>query len=94
VRVQISTGIRWARRPVRRAARDDDANGASPGHGQTAARLQRDWGQDPEALSFAPHVQTHALIALVQKGLQFYDLERSIDQARRPPPARPSTRPC
>ena len=53
------------------------------GHGKTAARLQRDWGLDPETLPFARRIKTHALISLVQKGLQYHEIEKSLDQARR-----------
>ena len=52
-----------------------------PGHGQTAARLQRDWGQpNPEALPFATSVKPHALIRLLHKGLRLHEFETSIDQ--------------
>ncbi|MCJ1243942.1 hypothetical protein MMC30_001139 [Trapelia coarctata] len=50
------------------------------GHGHTAARLQRDWGVDPQTLPFARHIGTHALISLVQKGLQYHEIEKSLDQ--------------
>ena len=53
------------------------------GHGQTAARLQRDWGLDPETLPFARHIRTHALISLVQKGLLYHEIEHSLNKARR-----------
>jgi hypothetical protein len=54
-----------------------------PGHAQTAARLQRDWGRgDPEKLAFAPLIRTHALVHLLQKGLRYHELETSFDQAR------------
>ena len=53
------------------------------GHGQTAARLQRDWGQpDPETLSFAPKIPTRALVSLLQKGLRYQEIESSLEQAR------------
>ncbi|KAK2871560.1 hypothetical protein FQN49_003064 [Arthroderma sp. PD_2] len=51
------------------------------GHGEAAVMLQRAWNPDPQNLPFAPYIQSHALISLVQKGLQYHDLERSIDQA-------------
>ncbi|KAF3490543.1 WD repeat protein [Arthroderma uncinatum] len=50
------------------------------GHGEAAVMLQRAWNPDPQNLPFAPYIQSHALISLVQKGLQYHDLERSIDQ--------------
>ncbi|MCJ1476525.1 hypothetical protein MMC13_005191 [Lambiella insularis] len=50
------------------------------GHGQAAAKFQASWREDPETLPFARHIKTHALIHLVQKGLQYYELEQSIDQ--------------
>ena len=43
-------------------------------------KLQRDWNQDPQSLPFAQHVKTHALVLLVQKGLQYYEIEQSINQ--------------
>ena len=53
------------------------------GLGQTAARLQRDWGQpNPEALPFAGSIRPHALVVLLQKGLRLHEYESSIDQAR------------
>ncbi|PGH26635.1 hypothetical protein AJ80_01764 [Polytolypa hystricis UAMH7299] len=54
------------------------------GHGEAAIMLQRAWNPDPQNLPFAPYIKTHALITLVQKGLQYYDLENSLDQACRP----------
>ena len=54
------------------------------GLGQTAARLQRDWGQpNPDALPFANSIKPHALVVLLQKGLRLHEYESSIDQARR-----------
>ncbi|KAI4249887.1 MAG: hypothetical protein LQ352_005504 [Teloschistes flavicans] len=50
------------------------------GHGDAAVKLQRDWNQDPQSLPFAPHIKTHALVRLVQKGLQYYEIERSLHQ--------------
>ncbi|KAI9820673.1 MAG: hypothetical protein M1827_005042 [Pycnora praestabilis] len=52
------------------------------GHGEAAIKLQCDWNRDPQSLAFAPHIKTHALVSLVQKGLQYYEIERTIDQAR------------
>ena len=43
-------------------------------------KLQRDWIQDPQSLPFAQYIKTHALVVLVQKGLQYYDIEQSIHQ--------------
>ena len=45
--------------------------------------LQRAWNPEPQNLPFAPYIRTQALITLVQKGLQYHELERSIDQVRR-----------
>ena len=60
-----------------------DSHKLFKGHGQTAARLQRDWGRpDPEMLSFAPNVPTRALVSLLQKGLRYHELESSLNQAR------------
>lgn len=53
------------------------------GHGEAAVKLQRDWISDPQSLPFAQHIKTHALVVLVQKGLQYYDIEQSINQVRR-----------
>lgn len=50
------------------------------GHGDAAVKLQRDWLLDPQALPFAPHIKTHALVSLIQKGLQYYQIEQSLDQ--------------
>ena len=50
------------------------------GHGDAAVSLQRAWYPDPQALPFARHIKTHALVSLVQKGLQYYELESSIDK--------------
>jgi len=51
------------------------------GHGKTAVRLQREWGlSNPDSLPFARHIRTHALVSLVQKGLQYYEIETSLDQ--------------
>lgn len=44
--------------------------------------LQRAWYPDPQALPFAPYIKTHALVTLVQKGLQYHEIEQSLDQAR------------
>lgn len=52
----------------------------SSGHGEAAVKLQRDWNQDPQSLPFAQHIKTHALVLLVQKGLQYYEIEQSINQ--------------
>lgn len=42
--------------------------------------LQRHWMFDPQSLPFAPFVKTHALVTLVQKGLQYWELERTISK--------------
>ncbi|KAJ5136125.1 hypothetical protein N7448_004679 [Penicillium atrosanguineum] len=52
------------------------------GHGEAAVSLQRAWYPDPQSLPFARHIQTHALVSLVQKGLQYHNLESSIDKVR------------
>lgn len=52
------------------------------GHGEAAVKLQRDWIADPQTLPFAQHIKTHALVVLVQKGLQYYEIEQSINQVR------------
>lgn len=43
-------------------------------------KLQRDWIQDPQSLPFAQHIKTHALVLLVQKGLQYYEIEQSVNR--------------
>ena len=50
------------------------------GHGEAALTLQRAWNQDPQSLPFAPYIKTHALVSLVQKGLQYHELEHSLDR--------------
>lgn len=55
---------------------------SSAGHGEAAVKLQRDWIPDPQTLPFAQHIKTHALVVLVQKGLQYYEIEQSINQVR------------
>ncbi|KAG2418114.1 hypothetical protein HFD88_001215 [Aspergillus terreus] len=50
------------------------------GHGEAAVTLQRAWNRDPQSLPFAPYIKTHALVSLVQKGLQYYELEQSLDK--------------
>ena len=50
------------------------------GHGDAAVKLQRDWLLDPQSLPFAQHIKTHALVSLIQKGLQYYQIEQSLGQ--------------
>ncbi|KAJ5086902.1 hypothetical protein NUU61_008209 [Penicillium alfredii] len=52
------------------------------GHADAAVSLQRAWFPDPQNLPFAPYIRTHALVSLVQKGLQYHELESSIDKVR------------
>ncbi|TPR02568.1 Aminotransferase class I and II family protein [Aspergillus niger] len=54
------------------------------GHGEAALTLQRAWNQDPQSLPFAPYIKTHALVSLVQKGLQYHELEHSLDRDGNP----------
>ncbi|PLB34539.1 WD40 repeat-like protein [Aspergillus candidus] len=54
------------------------------GHGEAAVTLQRAWNRDPQSLPFAPHIKTHALVSLVQKGLQYHELEHSFDKDGNP----------
>lgn len=42
--------------------------------------LQKDWNPDPQSLPFARHIGTHALVSLVQKGLQLHELQSSFDK--------------
>ncbi|PGG98042.1 hypothetical protein GX51_07016 [Blastomyces parvus] len=51
------------------------------GHGDAALMLQRAWNHNPQDFPFASYIKPHALIVLIQKGLQYYDLEQSLDQA-------------
>ncbi|KAJ5606488.1 hypothetical protein N7510_009269 [Penicillium lagena] len=60
------------------------------GHGEAAVSLQRAWFPDPQSLPFAPYIKTHALVSLVQKGLQYRELESSIDKEGNTIPAPPS----
>lgn len=48
------------------------------GYGEAAVKLQRDWISDPQGLPFAQHIKTHALVVLVQKGLQYHEIEQSV----------------
>ncbi|KAI9718193.1 MAG: hypothetical protein M1812_004183 [Candelaria pacifica] len=50
------------------------------GHGEAAVKLQRDWNRNPQSLPFAQYIKTHALVSLVQKGLQYHEIEQTIDQ--------------
>lgn len=52
------------------------------GHGEAAVKLQRNWISDPQTLPYAQHIKPHALVVLVQKGLQYYEIEQSINQVR------------
>ncbi|GLB04839.1 hypothetical protein AtubIFM57258_010859 [Aspergillus tubingensis] len=54
------------------------------GHGEAALTLQRAWNRDPQSLPFAPYIKTHALVSLVQKGLQYHELEHSLDRDGNP----------
>ncbi|KAL3491589.1 hypothetical protein BJX62DRAFT_120694 [Aspergillus germanicus] len=60
------------------------------GHGEAAVTLQRAWNHDPQSLPFAPYIRTHALVSLVQKGLQYYELEKSLDKEGNSVPLSPS----
>ncbi|KAI9888256.1 MAG: hypothetical protein M1814_000795 [Vezdaea aestivalis] len=51
------------------------------GYGEAAVKLQRDWKSEPQGLPFAPHIKTHALVSLVQKGLLYHEVESSIDKS-------------
>lgn len=50
------------------------------GHGEAAVKLQRDWLVDPQTLPFAQRIKTHALVSLVQKGLEYHQIEQSVGQ--------------
>ncbi|EEH22252.2 hypothetical protein PABG_04463 [Paracoccidioides brasiliensis Pb03] len=51
------------------------------GHGEAAVMLQRAWNHNPQSFPFASYIKPYALITLIQKGLQYYELEQSLDQA-------------
>jgi len=53
---------------------------ACAGHGEAAVKLERNWNVDPRSLPFAQYIRTHALVLLVQKGLQYYEIEQSLNQ--------------
>jgi hypothetical protein len=36
---------------------------------------------DPESLPFAKYIRTHALVVLIQKGLQMDEIQKAIDKA-------------
>ncbi|BCR83089.1 WD40 repeat domain-containing protein [Aspergillus chevalieri] len=61
------------------------------GLGDAAVMLQRAWNHDPQSLPFAPYIRTHALVSLVQKGLQYHELEKSLDKEGNPVPFTPSS---
>ncbi|KAI5301368.1 hypothetical protein KEM56_001798 [Ascosphaera pollenicola] len=61
------------------------------GLGEAATLLQRHWMFDPQSLPFAPFVKTHALVTLVQKGLQYWELEKSITKSGDITPISPDT---
>ena len=46
-------------------------------------KLQRDWLLNPQSLPFAQRIKTHALVSLVQKGLQYYKVEQEVNQVSR-----------
>ena len=52
------------------------------GYGEAAVKLQRDWNIVPQGLPFANRIKSRALISLVQQGLRYYHLAKTIDQAR------------
>lgn len=54
----------------------------STGYGDAAVKLQRDWAQDPQTLPFADNTKSHALVSLIQKGLRYHEVERSLRDVR------------
>lgn len=50
------------------------------GYGDSAVKLQRDWMADPQGLPFAQFMKSHALVTLVQKGLLYHEIEKSLEQ--------------
>ena len=46
---------------------------------EAACKLQRDWlATNPEDLPFAKHVKENTLLELVQKGLEWFDIESRL----------------
>jgi hypothetical protein len=44
---------------------------------ETAVRLEKEWNvEDPQKLPFAPHVTSHALVAVLNRGLLYNTIER------------------
>jgi hypothetical protein len=54
-----------------------DVNGTS-GFGEAAVKLQQKWMTNPEALPYSDTVKEHALVILIQKGLQYCELEQEL----------------
>ncbi|EDN08727.1 predicted protein [Histoplasma mississippiense (nom. inval.)] len=61
-------------------------SGSFYSHGDAALMLQRAWNHNPQDFPFASYIKPHALIVLIQKGLQYFELEQSLDQAGNPLP--------
>lgn len=57
-------------------------------YGQTAQMLQQEWRMpDPQQqLPFAGHVRIHALIKILNKGLDLHDMQRRTIRVCQPPP--------
>jgi hypothetical protein len=56
-------------------------NSFCAGYGEAAVKLQRDWNLNPESLPFTKRIKSRALVSLVQQGLRYYHLAKTIDQA-------------
>ncbi|KAF8856479.1 hypothetical protein BDZ45DRAFT_675468 [Acephala macrosclerotiorum] len=52
---------------------------------ETAARLQKEWNiRDPQTLPFAAHVDHHALVGVLNRGLLYNSKERDTTKVCRP----------
>jgi hypothetical protein len=76
--LQISTRVWW----VLRILLFRDSYSYITGYGEAAVKLQRDWNLDPQSLPFANRIKSRALVSLVQQGLRYYYLAKTLDQAR------------
>jgi hypothetical protein len=56
-------------------------NSFRAGYGEAAVKLQRDWNLNPQSLPFTGRIKPRALVSLVQQGLRYYHLAKTIDQA-------------
>lgn len=78
VPVQVSSRVKYARNlNASGSLRPHDVLMLSADYQGTAVKLQAEWDiVDPQSLDFAPHVQSHALVHILQRGLLFHEAER------------------